>query len=304
MIVYGTRITCDIVLPLDLPEEGETRYTVALSSKLPESLASAITCGFPFYYSHGRMVYLYSDRLFDDSDTGQPWCYEVKDVVSFYWKGGEDKLYYTLGKQGSADLLAFWFIHLLLPLYFTLEGKYDFLHAGAVEIDNKPILFIAPSMGGKSTLTDYFIQRGHTLVSDDKVPTFIKEGNFMAVGSHPYHRPYRKFEELGYRVTDFMTEFRPIDAFYVLQKADADADIIIDEITGFRKFDVLLPNYLYLFSFLKAKRLTYLSTMLNNVKVFSIQVPHDLGRLSEVHDAICTHYRRKRHERYLRFFQP
>ncbi len=66
-------------------------------------------------------------------------------------------------------------------------------------------MFIAPSMGGKSTLTDFFIQQGHGLISDDKVPTVIENGQFLAGGSHPYHRPHRRFEELGYHVDNFIS---------------------------------------------------------------------------------------------------
>jgi hypothetical protein len=291
MIVYGTKISSDIAFPLELPETGAVKYALSLSSQLPGSLKTSITCGFPIYYAHGRKVYLYTDRLFDGSDKGQPWCYEVKDVVTFYWVGGSRELYYELHGQGDANLLSFWFIHLVLPLYFTLEEMYDFFHAGAVEINGRPVLFIAPSMGGKSTLTDYFIRQGHTLVSDDKVATFVESDRFIAVGAHPYHRPYRKFEELGYHVTDFMTDFNPVSAFYVLEKADAEAIVAIEEITGFRKFEALLPNYLFVFAFLKAKRLKYLSALLNQVNVYTIRVPHDLDRLHEVHAAICTHHR-------------
>ena len=183
MTVYGTKINSDIDFALDLSHHTQTRYEVTLSSDIPEDMKDKITCGFPLYWAHGRKVYLYSDREFDGSDQGQPWCYEVKDVVRFYWIGGEDMIYYELEALGNAKLLGFWFIHLLLPLYMTLEGKYEFFHAGAVEIEGKPIFFIAPSMGGKSTMTDYFIKQGHTLISDDKVPTFIEDFSFMAVRS-------------------------------------------------------------------------------------------------------------------------
>lgn len=291
MIVYGTKIKSDIEFPLDLSQETQTRYKVELSSKVPPSLKSSITCGFPLYFAHGRKVYLYSDRLFDGSDIAQPWCYEVKDIVSFYWIGGERKIYYKIHQEGNAALLSFWFIHLLLPLYMTFENMYDFFHAGSVEVDGKPIFFIAPSMGGKSTMTDYFIKQGHPLISDDKIPTFIENNKFMVVGSHPYHRPYRKFEELGYHVDNFTKSFKPIHAFYLLQGQKEDADIIIKEINGFAKFDLLIPNYLYMFSWLKAKRLKYLSTMLNSVRVFSVDVPWDKDRLGEVHSAICEHSR-------------
>ncbi len=289
MTVYGTKIKSDIDFPLDLSHETETRYEVELSSKLPEKLKNAITCGGCFYWAHGRNVYLYSDREFDGSEIKQPWCYEVEDIVKFYWIGRERMIYYELGEKGDANLLSFWFIHLLLPLYMTLENMYDFLHAGAVEVEGKPIFFIAPSMGGKSTMTDYFIKQGHPLISDDKVPTFIQDGKFMTVGSHPYHRPYRKFEELGYRINDFTMQFKPIHAFYELEGVEGDADITIKEIKGFAKFDALLPNYLYMFSWLRPERLKYLSQMLNDVRVFHVQVPWDIERLGEVHEVICNH---------------
>ena len=35
------------------------------------------------------------------------------------------------------------------------------------------------------------------MISDDKVATFIKEELIYAVPSYPYHRPYRKVEDLG-----------------------------------------------------------------------------------------------------------
>ena len=146
-------------------------------------------------------------------------------------------------------------------------------------------------MGGKSTMTDYFLQQGHILISDDKVATYMQNGKFMAVPSHPYHRPYRKFEDLGYRVYNFSSKIKPIDNFYVLEKVEANANITIEEIKGFAKFDVLLPNYLYMFSYLKQKRLKYITEMLNNTKVFKVQVPWDKERLNEVYTAICKHVR-------------
>jgi len=289
MIVYGTKIKSDIDFPLDLSHETETRYEVELSSNIPLELKQSITCGFYLYWAHGRDVILCSNREFDESKIGQPWCYEVQDIVTFYWIGGERTIYYEINEKGDANLLSFWFIHLLLPLYMTFEKMYNFLHAGAVEIDGKPILFIAPSMGGKSTMTDYFIKQGHPLISDDKVSTFIQDGKYMAVGSHPFHRPYRKFEELGYRVENFTADFKPIHSFYELEGVESDADIRIEEIKGFAKFDTLLPNYLYMYSWLKPQRLKYLSGMMNCIKVFRVQVPWDKERLGEVHNIICEH---------------
>ena len=293
MIVYGTKIVSDIAFSLDLPHEAKTRYEIELSQNIPSWLKDSITCGFPFYQAHGRNVYLYSDRIFGKSELDQPWCYEVKDVVKFFWFGGDRTIYYALDDEGDEKLLSFWFIHLLLPLYFTFEDMYDIFHAGAVEIGGKPVLFIAPSMGGKSTLTDFFLKRGHTLVSDDKVPTYESDGVFMLTSSHPFHRPYRRFEELGYYVENFMNGFRPIYAFYKLEAAQANAEVFIEEIRGFEKFHALLPNYLYMFPYLMPKRFSYLSKMLNNINVYRVQLPWSLDRLDDVYHAICDHSKKR-----------
>lgn len=70
----------------------------------------------------------------------------------------------------------------------------------------------------------------------------------MAVGSYPYHRPYRKFEDLGYRVDNFTTVFKPIHTFYLFEEVDEDAVIRIEGLKGIEKFDNFLPSYLYMFT--------------------------------------------------------
>ena len=290
MIVYGTRVYSDIAFPLDLPLSAYTRFELMLSASGKESVMPDITCGTPLYRAHGRQVYLYSDRAFDSvSQSTQPWLYEIEGVGSFFWRGGAERIYYDFGKTPDTALLSFWFIHLLLPLYFALEEKYELFHGGAVRIGKRSVMFCAPSMGGKSTLTDYFVQKGHTLISDDKIPLWIEKSRFMLTGSHPYHRPYRKFEELGYRVAHFMTETAPLDVMYILEKGDPESRVTIDEIRGFEKFNAMLPHYLYGFAFLKRKRMNYLSKLLSHVRVFRVTRPWDLHRQNEVYDTICIH---------------
>lgn len=291
MIVYGTRIHSDIPFPLNIPNDQTIRPEITLSQAPPTGLMSEITCGFPLYQSHGRKVYLYSDRIFEKNTDKQPWCYEVKDVLRFYWYAGDSTIYYRLDKKGDASLLSFWFIHLLLPLYFTLEKRFDFFHAGAVRVEDKNILFLAPSMGGKSTMTDFFLKQGHSLIADDKVATFSAKNQFMTVASHPYHRPYRKFEDLGTRVQHYENICEPIHALYSLQKSPASSKPLISEVSGVDKFKTILPNYLYMFPYLMAYRLQYLSKVLHSIKMFHIQIPWDQKQLGSVHDSICQHCR-------------
>jgi hypothetical protein len=292
MNVYGINLRSDIALPYELAETDPAADSIELRAVPPSTLRDASLHCLNFYSAHGRDVYLHTDRDYDGSEPGQVWCYEVEDVLRFSWRGGEGVIYYDLGAQGDARLLGFWFIHLLLPLFLTLEDRYDFLHAGAVAVDDRPILFIAPSMGGKSTMTDYFVSHGHALVADDKVATFRDDGRFMLTGSHPYHRPYRKFEDLGYHVDNFLAGRRPIHAIYHLDAAEADAPVAISEVLGYQKFDTLMPNYLFMFSYLRARRLEYLGSLLNAIRLFRVSVPWDMQRLGEVHDAITEHSRK------------
>jgi len=253
--------------------------------ELDEKLLHELT----FFNNQGRDLSLCTDREFARTQKGQIWAFEVKDVVTFFWYSGALRLEYIKHNNFTEELLEYWCLHIVLPVFFTVEETYDFLHAGAVEVDGKPILFVAESFGGKSTMTDFFMKQGHTAVSDDKVATYEKDGQFFAVPSHPHHRPYRAMEDLGFFIKNFATEPKPIHAVYELEKADKDTDISIIELNGIAKFKTLRFSSEINLSFLKTERFTLLTNFARKVHVFKISVPWDIERLSEVHDAICQH---------------
>jgi hypothetical protein len=177
----------------------------------------------------------------------------------------------------------------VLPIYFSISQKYRFLHAGAVEIDGQAVAFMAPSFGGKSTLTDYFLRRGHPLITDDKLATFERDGIYYAVPSHPYHRPFRTVEVLGHFAENTATQIHPIHAIYILEKGDPDGEIAIQKLKGVEKFSRLHEGGEMNFSFFTPQYVTYLAGLANYVNVFSVTVPHDLNRLEEVYQTIKNH---------------
>ena len=293
--LYGVKVFSDFALfdrPVPLaavaPGKHQALDFIQLpdASELPE-LPEAVL----LYRAHGRELWLYSDRPPERSVPGQPWRMGVAGLVSFHWRGGEPTLYYQSERECTQELLVFWFVHIFLPLYLTLERGYDFIHAAAVEVAAEPILFIAPSTGGKSTLGDYFLKRGHPMLSDDKVAIVLHEGAFFAVPSHPHHRPFRQLDVLGYPVEHFATCARPIHACYVLEQGEPDDIVKISEVTGFRKFDELFPHYLFSFSFLRRQRLHWLARLADQSLVFRVHRPWNLDRQCEVYEAICTHSR-------------
>ncbi|MEA3373232.1 MAG: hypothetical protein U9Q62_06010 [Campylobacterota bacterium] len=242
-----------------------------------------------FHNNQNRILRLYSDNDIRYAVKDQRWVFTIEDVVSFSWLQESNEIFYQLLPSATEELLRYWLLHIVLPLYLTTENLYYFLHAGAVQVDKKSVLFMADSFGGKSTLTDFFLKKGHTLISDDKVATFEENDTFMAVPSYSYHRPYRATEDLGIKVDNFATEPRPIKAIYLLISVDEDVETTISPAKGIEKFSSLrfatevgLPLFMQ-------ERFAYLTKLANNTAIFNVTIPWDLDRLSEVYDAIVAH---------------
>ncbi|MDP3302318.1 MAG: hypothetical protein Q8S36_10175 [Sulfuricurvum sp.] len=236
-----------------------------------------------------RNVTLATDREFTVPSDNQRWIFTVENVISFAWETQSGKISYRFLAEATEDIFRFWLYHIVLPIYFSIGQVYKFLHTGAVEIADKSVLFMAPSHGGKSTLTDYFLQRGHPLITDDKMATFEKEGEYYAVPSHPYHRPFRTVEVLGHLCENPATQIRPIHAIYILEKSEPEAQIVIRRLKGIEKFSRLHEGGEMNFSFFTPQYVTYLAGLANRVNVYEITVPHDMERLEEVYQTIKEH---------------
>lgn len=242
-----------------------------------------------FTNNQGRDIALYTERPFTRTLPKQQWVFDVEGVVTFLWSSGELTIDYLPNENFTLELLEYWTLHIALPIFLTIEEHCYFLHAGAVEIDNAPILFVAESFGGKSTMTDFFIKQGHAMVSDDKVAILEEDGRLLAVPSHPHHRPYRKMEDLGYFVKNMSDAPKPIHAIYKLHRVASDAPISISELRGIEKFKSLRFSSEINLSFLKSQRFKDLGHLAKNVPIFKVKVPWDIERLTEVYTAIIKH---------------
>lgn len=236
-----------------------------------------------------RRVSITSNNSFQNLQPQQKIYFHIEDVVTFFVKLNTKEIYFKYFKYGNEELLKYWLYHTFLPILLTLENKYYFIHAGAIEINNKPILFIANSFGGKSTLTDYFIKKNHTMISDDKVATYIKDEQIFSVPSYSYHRPYRKVEDLGIYVENFSNKEKVISKIYNLVKVNQTDSISIKEIKGIEKFIALRYATDIDLQVNKVSRFNILSTIANNVKVYNITIPWDLNRLEDVYQTIINH---------------
>lgn len=289
MIAYNHYIKFIPELKNDKKVEGSFSDVVTVQENTNCTLNNEMLYEMTFHNNQGRDLMLYTNREFSPTQKGQIWIFEIKDVVSFFWHSGTLNLEYIKHDKFTVKLLEYWCLHIVLPVFFTLEETFDFLHAGAVEVNGKPILFVAESFGGKSTMTDFFMKQGHTVVSDDKVAISLKNSQFYSIPSHPHHRPYRKMEDLGFFIKNFATEYKPIHTVYELEKVSAKDKIKIIELQGIKKFKSLRYASEMNIPFLKAKRFKFLMKMAQKVPVFKVQVPWDIARLDEVHNMICAH---------------
>ena len=279
MLLYNYRISFENV------DEQHTK-----SILLEESKTLLVDISYIFYLTNNqnRRVSITSDKPFLDNQIDQTINFLVEDVVTFSVKKGENTIYYRIYKDGNFELVKYWLSHTFLPILFTIENIYYFLHAGAVEIDSKPVLFVADSFGGKSTMTDFFIKKGHTMISDDKVAVYEEDRNILAVPSYAYHRPYRKVEDLGYPVENFAKGPKVMHSIFHLIKADENAEIKIEEVFGVEKFRILRASTEVDLQINYKSRFEMLSKIANKVKLYNIHIPWDINRLEEVYQTIVS----------------
>lgn len=256
-----------------------------LVAEADENVLDTSFCLF-LYNNQNREVCLTSDRCFDTIVRGQFICFKVKNVIAFCTYIGSRKILYSYKKEGTKSLRDYWLYHTFLPILLTLEDVYYVLHAGAVEIGGVPVLFVADSFGGKSTLTNFFIQKNHCMISDDKVATYEYEGKIFAVPSYPYQRPYRQMEDLGVYVENFAKKSKPIGIIFHLQKSQPNASIEFTPLQGIEKFKVLRYATDIDLPVNQKSKFTQLSSIANKTKLYNITIPWDLNRLEEVYYAI------------------
>jgi len=234
----------------------------------------------------GQLARYYSLTPYEKSNGCFPWALEIQCVLTLTWDAVGQKIIYKKGKNYTPERLRFWIYHTFFPIVLELERIYRILHVGAVEVEGKPILFSAPSFGGKSTLTDYFLQCGHRLLSDDSLGIDKRGDDYYAIPSYPFHRPYRELETLGCFTKNFFTEVKPLHAIFCLEKVDAGVAVEISEVKGIEKFKAFHYSSFIDFHFMKQDRFLFFTEMAKHISVYTVKVPQDIERLNEVYATI------------------
>lgn len=219
-------------------------------------------------------------------DRGCTWSLEIQPVVTFVWQMESLTVTYEPHTLFTAPLLEFWALYLLFSLKITLEDKYDIFHGAGIEVEGECIAFNANCYGGKSTLTDYFVQQGYPVFADDILPIYHQDNTYFALSSYPYIRPNRQKESLGYRVHNVPGAAKPLRRIYLLEKAQADAPVTIEKVTGLDRFRTFHYRAKNQFEFLGPHLLKKHCKMALDIPIYRITLPWDKSRLEEIKQAI------------------
>lgn len=282
-VAYGAALSSDIDLGPHLHRTGTVRGRVDLragNARLPEGEAASHPVA--DMLCHGRQLVAHSDAPVDAVVSGQPWWVSVEDDLFFHWRSGEPEVIYELSSAAGVKELAFWFTHMVLPIILASNRALDFLHAASVDVGGQALVLLAPSQGGKSTLAGTMVERGHALITDDKLGTYREADRFFALPSHGYHRPFRAPGHLGIPAARTTAEATPIGLLCTLERVGAENPVRIEAVQGSGKFAHVLHNSVFAFRFRARDHLAYVSALLNEVPLVTLQVPDDIERLGEV----------------------
>jgi len=243
----------------------------------------------PWITMSGKKVRYYSHKYFDEFHTLEDWSLEIKDTIFLSWHSQEKEILYQKGALYSNNILHFWIFHTFFPLIMELEKKCKMFHVGAVEVNQKSILFSAQSFGGKSTLTKYFLEQSHALLSDDSLAIISQNDTYFAIPSYPFNRPNRKLETLGNPISNFAEGIKPIHAIYVLEKGLPDDKITITPLKGIEKYKAFHFSSFIDFFFKKEEKFIFFIEMAQKIPVYQINIPWKLTRLKDVYETIIKH---------------
>lgn len=249
--------------------------------------------------------YRVTGKLITMAMTDETMVIQIDDSLSFELNIPARRIRCFATYETPYKLLRYWILQQVLPIFFILEGSFDFLHCTAVSTlalsdegrdvpaDAGCIGFHGESYAGKSTMLSYFLSRGHVHVTDDHLALSRVEAPYI-VPSIPYYRPYRRTEDLGVLAKNYSPDPRPLERIYLLAPEAPDADVSIEEVTRHEALALFLGDRRYVpfdqrvhdYLSLTANRFSNLSKLARCVPVVRLHVPRSLERLPEVYDFI------------------
>jgi len=300
--LYGCKI--DSNLPLPAQTSADVAHTHVLELKLIEDEKSGEfsplkELGAPSD-THGRLV-----RVRAEVDGPSPiysgaWEFLVEGVVSFRGEGDERIIRYKTVGSCSVEQIAFWYVHQVLPMYLSHLCGWSFLHASAIQLAGKALAFVAPSLGGKSTLAKSFVDQGHPIITDDKLPISMESDRLNVRTAHQLVRNYRQSEDLGlHSATPDAVELPlselPLGVILFPSLVGADEDVALRRIQASDCYNRLQDALLFPTPVRALEHTRLLGVISARTPAFVLTIPRGLGHLHEVHRLVVSQLRNEAH---------
>lgn len=289
-VAYGVRLESEITLPgLPAPCGGEPATIKVLleepSGRDPRKAPAGAEAEF---LVDGRPLWLHVNG---DLEIG--W----ENIFRFRMNIGESLIRCSPGADGHPEHIQDWLLHYALPLLLVSAGRLQFLHGSAVQVGHRAVGFLAPSGGGKTTLAQYFLQRGHEFFTDEKLGVVACGQGFVAVPSTPFYRR-GEADARWQAVSNFASAALPLDVLYVLVPAAGDTPPVVTPVPAreaafelARRCEFQLPRRvrgrLRLPPF-QEMCFQFCTDLAAAVRVCRLVVPRDRAHLPEVYDTVVA----------------
>jgi hypothetical protein len=228
------------------------------------------------------------------------------DVCAFQFRG-PDLIEVQPYPDTPVSYLAFPLLGPIMALALHMRGLVT-LHASAIDVEGRGVIFVGDKMAGKSTTAAAFLRAGYRLLTDDLLaidqsdpsrpcilPAYgqikLSQDAAQAVTiahSQPLPLVYPAFEKRQHRLTDPFSHVRIVPArLYVLDRGGEQAAV-----TRLAGPDALraIMRYSYvtrfgkgvMFPAVEAWHVRSCIALASAVQVATLHIPHDLDRLDEV----------------------
>jgi len=291
-MVYGESIESDLDFDA-LPRATRIKNTILIQVERVSSIKKDTGISVRPCTAQGRTVHIVSHASHVSVQV---------DLVLGFELWLSSRRIYCLALDGtSEDLLKYWILQQIIPLFLLLNGSTEFLHGMAVsaipyrndQSGLSCIGFLGPSYAGKSTLLSYFLARGHALVTDDQL-ALSRRDYTEVLPAPPFYRAYRAAEELGVCAALYSAAATQLQRLYLLAPAPSGTGVLIERLFGMDAVTALFPNIHYSLHNsskpdcfpLVENRFRGIADVSRRIPIARLYVPRNLNRLSEVYDLI------------------
>lgn len=231
-------------------------------------------------------------------------CLEWRGLASCLIQNGSDVILEIEPSVKNKDLVPL----ITGPVLAVLlhQRKRFVLHASAVNIKNRAVVFVGNKGYGKSTLAAYMQSRGHPLISDDLVPLSFANNSPETMPGYPQIKLFSdSIEAIGLTPSsintinnstskslisttgDFSVDPVKIGCIFILEKSDGIEINKLNSVSAFIETlrNTYLSNYLGQTESLSS-HFQQCEALINSVPLFQLKRPHNYQYMQFVHEII------------------